>query len=811
MNYHEYEHVARIRKSLAECTVLLKKNGAFPLDGPCKIGAFGSGVRFTVKGGTGSGEVNSRYFVNVEDGLQKAGFEVFGHVWANMYKYYQDKAKKEFLDSIKKKAKEEKMNIISASMGAIMKAPEYDIQPNFKCDAAIYVVSRISGEGTDRTPEKGDFKLTDSEIRDILALDAHYDKFMLVINTGGPVDLSPVMEVGNILVLSQLGVETGAALADILLGKAYPSGKLATTWTASEDYSTAGDFGLRDDVRYREGIYVGYRYFDAFGVEPLFPFGHGLGYTDFEVAAAEKAISISGASVTVSAKVSNIGDFKGKEVAQVYVSCPGGRFDREVKSLAGFVKTSELQPGESEEVKIKFNMKDLAAFDEEAQRWVLEKGDYIVLLGNSSAEVKPCGVLTIDEDVNAGEVVGSFGKVDFADLKNVRGRDFDIKGIRKRKLNVKVLEGILNPTPSTVDETHELKLLGRFGGDDLAYMNVGHYKDGGIIENVIGEASSTVAGAAGESTSMFEECGIPRIVMADGPAGVRIAREYYEDKKGKHAIGASLPESIIEMLPKPVAKVMGAKRVPRHAVIKNQFCTAIPIGTAIAQSFNLEFAEELGKIVGAEAKLYGVDLWLAPALNVHRNVLCGRNFEYYSEDPFVSGKMAAAITKGVQSHEGVGVTIKHFAANSQETNRYASNSVISERAIREIYLKGFGICIRESDPMAIMTSYNLLNGEHTSESRTLTTDVLRDEWGYDGLVMTDWVVGGDILLMKDSKYGTPDPALVAAAGCSLFMPGSKKDVKDIHKGLKAGSVTEEQLRSNTGWLMHVAHRLGKVK
>jgi beta-glucosidase len=188
-------------------------------------------------------------------------------------------------------------------------------------------------------------------------------------------------------------------------------------------------------------------------------------------------------------------------------------------------------------------------------------------------------------------------------------------------------------------------------------------------------------------------------------------------------------------------------------------------------------------------------------------VLCGRNFEYFSEDPLVSGKFAAALTRGVQRHPGRGVTIKHYAANNQETNRYANNSVISERALREIYLKGFGICVREADPFAVMTSYNLLNGEHTSESRALTTDVLRKEFGFDGLVMTDWVIGGNFLLAKGSKYGTPDAALVAAAGCSLFMPGSKKDYKEILAGLRDGRVTSGQLRENAGWLLRVIDRL----
>lgn len=244
MNRYEKEHIERLRPYLSECTVLLKRNGAFPLDAPCTIAAYGSGVRDTVKGGTGSGEVNSRYFVSVEQGLRDAGFTIVNPFWPDMFKAFNEKAKKDFLAGIRKKARRDRTNIITASMGAVMLQPDYIIPLDKTADAAIYVVSRISGEGNDRLAEKGDLKLTDSEVRDILALNECYERFMLVINAGGPVDLEPVMDAGNILVLSQLGVETGAALADILLGKAYPSGKLATTWAVTEDYCTAGDFAF---------------------------------------------------------------------------------------------------------------------------------------------------------------------------------------------------------------------------------------------------------------------------------------------------------------------------------------------------------------------------------------------------------------------------------------------------------------------------------------------------------------------------------------------------------------------------------------
>ena len=806
MNKYEKDNIDRLRPYLGECTVLLKKNGAFPLEGPCRIAACGSGVRDTVKGGTGSGEVNSRYSVSIEQGLKDAGFTITNPFWPDMFRNFSEREKERRRSEIFRKSRKERINIIAASMGAVVKQPDYLIPLDYSADAAIYVVSRISGEGNDRLAEKGDLLLTDSEVRDIITLNARYEKFMLVINAGGPVDLSPVMGVGNILVLSQLGVETGAALADILLGKAYPSGKLTTTWAATEDLCTAGDFGRRDDCRYREGIFVGYRYYDAFGLEPLFPFGYGLGYTEFETGRAE--VKVEGPQVEVSAKISNTGRFAGKETLQVYVSCPQGRLGRENKSLAGFAKTEELAPGASAAVTVSFDIRELAAFDTKAAAYILEKGDYIVLAGADSRDVRPAAVLTLDDDFIVRRSAGMFEGADFDDLRSPGTRDYETEGLPVISLD---LSGCETKLPGKWgDPKTDDGILDGFTAEELAYLNVGNFDPAKMsINSVVGDSAQSVAGAAGESTVLFRDRGIGSLIMSDGPAGVRIARRYYEDEKGKHIIGTAMLESMTDLLPNALRAVLTKeKKPPAGAAVIEQYCTAIPIATAIAQSWNTEFAGICGDIVGSEMDIFGIDLWLAPALNIHRNILCGRNFEYFSEDPLISGKFAAALTKAVQKHPGRGVTIKHYAANNQETNRYASNSIVSERALREIYLRGFGICVREADPVSVMTSYNLLNGVHTSESRALT-EILRSEYGFDGLIMTDWVLGGGILLAKGSKYGTPDAAKVAAAGCSLFMPGGKRDYKQIIAGLKDGTVTERQLKENAGWLLHVMERLGK--
>ncbi len=891
---YERQHLAMLRPHLADCCVLLKKDGKFPLDGPCKLAAYGNGVRGTLKGGTGSGEVNSRYFVTAEMGLVDAGFELVSKDWLEAYDMVRTEAKKAFIKQIKDEARAAHTIAALYGMGAVMPEPEYGLPlltegakldgpaagPSSEtakpaadaakpaADAAIYVLSRICGEGSDRKPIKGDFKLTDTEVSDILALSRAYDRFMLVLNVGGPVDLSPVTGVQNILVLSQLGVDTGAVLADILLGRTVPSGKLATTWSAFEDYCPDIDLGDPDDTYYREGIYVGYRWFDTAGKEPLYPFGYGLSYTEFEIGGAAVSsgaaegrapdnagikVAANGTLVRVSAAVRNVGKYSGRETVQLYVSAPQGRLDKPFQQLAGFAKTRLLAPGESQTVEIEFDLKDIASFDAAPVKnpagctgptgdtwaaYVLEWGSYVLRLGNSSRNTEPAAVLELDADAvtrvvprilqdpgfedkkygqggaveadPAAEIPGTpagEAAVD-ADLAT-SGRSADsfaaegaIPVIRIRATNIKT-----EAAPADLAD-ESLPAMGALTDKQLAELCVGNFAQGLGAVSVIGEASSLVAGAAGQTCAMGD---LPAIVMADGPAGLRLAKKFYRDAKGAHALGgATMPESISELLPAPLAagiKLLGGgkDKTPKNCSPEFQYATAIPIGTALAQSWDLEFARLCGDIVGDEMQRFGVQLWLAPALNIHRSVLCGRNFEYFSEDPLISGKMAAALTLGVQSHPGCGATIKHYAANNQEKNRMNSNSRVSERAMREIYLRGFEICVKEAQPKAVMTSYNLLNGEHTSESAGLIRQFLRCECGFAGIVMTDWVIG--IASMGKHKYRGAKPGCVAKAGGDLFMPGSKADMDDILSALKKGELSRSQLVKNASRVIKMAWEL----
>ncbi len=316
---------------------------------------------------------------------------------------------------------------------------------------------------------------------------------------------------------------------------------------------------------------------------------------------------------------------------------------------------------------------------------------------------------------------------------------------------------------ATVEE-----LVAQLSTEELAEFCVGTLRaDGG---EVVGNASYTVPGAAGDTSSVCKESrGIKNMILADGPAGLRL-QPHFKTKKD----GTLLPGG----------EVMGDAYTPFNPNIDEkevdnyyQYCTAIPIGWALAQSWNTELVEKAGDMVGSEMEQFHVDLWLAPALNIHRNPLCGRNFEYYSEDPYVSGKIAAAMTKESTKHRGKGTTIKHFAVNNQEDNRYFVNAHVSERALREIYLKGFEIAVREAQPLSIMTSYNLLNGIHTANSHDLIQGMARDEWGFKGVVMTDWFTSQDMPMIT----GKFKPAYQSQHLPAVFMQAMTSRCQDARK------------------------------
>lgn len=803
----EKEHIDLVRKTAPECALFLKReDDTLPL-APGKAALYGSGARKTIKGGTGSGDVNVRHFVTVEEGMERAGFEIVSKAWLDAYDQVLVDARAVFVEQIKKEAAELGINAVMYGMGKAMPEPQYEIAMDAECDLAVYVLSRISGEGADRDVSAGDINLSETEIRDILYCSRHYKKFVLVLNVGGMVNLEPVMEVKNILLLGQLGTPTGDVLADILTGVSNPSGKLAMTWAPIEQYPSTKGFGDMDDTVYNEGIYVGYRYFKTADVTPTFPFGYGLSYTKFEIGTASVAADEKKVSVTV--PVTNVETCAGKEVIQLYVSKPSVKLDQPYQELAAFAKTSELKPSENEEVTLTFSLRDLAAYDEELASYVLEKGVYWLRIGNSSEDTVVCAGLKLDADVIVKECKTICPGADIPKFIPADGMEAQERDAQLKKTEAPVYElhaelfqtekvtyseeptEILNKGTGSFEDVKSGKIsveqfISSLTNEQLAYLSIGLYEDNTGMGSMIGASAQTVAGAAGETTKRLEELGVPSLVMADGPAGIRICKIYkIVDGKAK---GVDNPlAGMMEFMDQEQLQMMAAMapkptEEEEKAPIHYAYCTAIPIGTALAQSFNTEMCEKLGDLVGKEMEQFGVHLWLAPAMNIQRSPLCGRNFEYYSEDPVVGGRIAAAITNGVQKHKGCGTTIKHFALNNQETNRMASNSIVSERALREIYLRTFEICIRESAPAAVMSSYNLVNGEHANNSKDIQTHVLRDEWGYEGAVMTDWYAVGGMIAAAGGRENKHPAGLASGcihAGNDLVMPGMEADFEEM--------------------------------
>ena len=784
---YKKNHINFLRESASDCTLFLNKNDEFPIEKPCSVLLIGSGARNTLKGGLGSGDVESRYFTTCEQGLENSGFTVTTKNWLDEYPKFKEQKHSEYVNYILGLAEQYQAYPIDMAEGVVFPEVEYDLEiteEEQKADIAVYVLGRNSGEGMDRKVVKGEVLLTDTEIKDILYLNKKFKKFILVLNVYGVIDISPVKEVSNILLLSQLGVVTGDILSDIILGKTNPSGKLATTWSKIEDYKFLNDFGGLDDTKYLEGVYVGYRYFNSAGVKPLYPFGFGQSYTNFEIKKIN-FLNKKNDQILVKVNVKNIGKYKGKEVVQVYVSPSQENMDKPYQSLVAFKKTKELEPNEETLNILSFKLSEVARYDEKNAYYILDKGKYIIRVGNSSENTKVFGYITLDEDIIIEQLKNIDAKPDFEDYKPQIVYTDDLTGIEEIKLSKDNFKTKKNQYDYQFKVNENIEKL---NDEVLARICVANFREEGEIylDKVVGEA--------GESTSKV--FGISKFfTMVDGPAGLRIAKKYGIDEKGSYRLCPNLLEDYMhdfytEEELKHVDTLENNKN--RKGEIHYQFATALPSATSLAQSFNVEFVEKCGDLVGEEMDIFNVHLWLAPALNIHRNILCGRNFEYFSEDPLISGKMAGAMTRGVQIHKNRGTTIKHYACNNQEFNRKNSNSILSERALREIYLKGFKIAIEESHPIALMTSYNLINGMHSSQNKQLLIDVLRSEWNYDGLIMSDWIYS-NFTAYKVSKHPAQNAMDNIKGGNNLHMGGDKNDYLLLVNSLKEGKLTRDDL------------------
>lgn len=770
-----------------EGIVLLENDGTLPVQ-TGKIALYGAGADLTIKGGTGSGEVNERHAVSIREGLEKAGFEVTTKRWISEYQKLYETEENKYAKDIYKKLLTlnlaEMLNIVGNPFQHPFGQPvtEKDVAES-DTDICVYVVARQAGEGADRRLERNDYSLSNQEKANIAFCAARYEKMIVVINVGCSFDMGFLDEIEGInavVFFCQQGTMGGMAFADLLCGRATPSGKLADSWACKyEDFPFALDYsyinGNVDEEYYREGIYVGYRYFDSFKVAPRYPFGYGLSYTTFSLRTKEVDVSADEISITVSVK--NTGKMAGQEVVQAYVSCPHKLMDKEYQRLAAFEKTEVLAPQEEQKLTLKFHLKDMASYYEADATTVLEAGNYIVRVGNSSRNTEIAAVAYLDETV----IIGQHENI----CKNERKVIEIIPEMAEEKLapDIPVLiisaaefttEAYQYQTPEIYASLETDALLDSLTLEEQVALTVGNGMKGGNYFHA--------PGSAGVTTVKLLDKGIPNVCLADGPAGLRLQRRSTVTKTG--SVKAVDPYiSLMKYIPEAGKKVLLGN--PDRSPVIYQFTTAFPVGLALAQTWNKALAERVGEAVGEEMKAYGVTYWLAPALNIHRNPLCGRNFEYYSEDPYLSGMFAAAITKGVQMNRGCYVTLKHFCCNNQEDNRNKTNANVSERALREIYLRGFEIAVRESNPGSVMTSYNKVNGTYVNNSYDLNTKVLRNEWGFDGVVMTDWFATGKNL---------GSHALALAAGNDLIMPGGSTAEKEILKAVECGEIKKEDVR-----------------
>ena len=751
------EHIQLSKEAAKEGMVLLKnENGLLPLEAGSKIALFGKGSFDYVKGGGGSGDVYTAYVRNLYEGLKAQ--ETAVQIYEPLSAFYRTDIQHQY------------------EAGA---APGMTVEPELPAeladgakayaDIAVVVISRFSGEGWDRSSIEcnnefnpwdnetsmpkiskevfpdGDFYLTSREKAMLSMVKDRFDNIVVVLNIGGIIDLSWVKDddqISSALLAWQGGMEGGLAMAELLTGNGNPSGKLVDTFAArTEDYpSTANFHESFDYVNYTEDIYVGYRYFETIpGAKEkvVYPFGYGLSYTTFylDIPVVEQTED----EICTTVQVTNTGDTAGKEVVQLYFEAPQGILKKPARQLAAFAKTRLLLPGETQLVRLSFKKEDMASYDDLGKiaksAYVLEKGIYKIYAGTSVRDIEEIDQMELSKNVITRQLSahlvpnslkermlsdGSFEALPQSECPDINECVFE-------KMKPGTEEG-LTPAVRSCSRGALFDTYGKKQFIDVAQGKLSldefmaQLSDDDLLHLLGGQPNTGVANTFGFGN--LPDYGVPSIMTADGPAGLRIGSEC------------------------------------------GVCTTAWPCATLLACTWNPALIQQIGQAGAEEVKENNLAVWLTPAVNIHRNPLCGRNFEYYSEDPLIAGKMGAAMVKGIQSQH-IAASVKHFAANNKETNRKHSDSRVSERALREIYLRVFEIIVKEAQPWTIMSSYNAINGHRASENHELLEDILRGEWGFKGMVTTDWWTRAEhykeIKAGNDIKMGTGFPDRVKKA------------------------------------------------
>lgn len=757
-------------KMVSEGIVMLKNdNNALPLDTDKEVAVFGRIQFHYYKSGTGSGGmVNVTKVVNILDGLIDNGIKV----------------NEKLLGTYRKWDKENPFDLGEGWGGEPWSQKEMPLDEGLvketakSCETAIVIIGRTAGEEQDNRLEAGSYLLSDDEIAMLTVVRKHFKKVVLLLNVGNIIDMTDINRIApdSVLYVWQGGMTGGKGTADVLTGKVSPSGKLPDTIAyKASDYPSDANFG-REKNRdiYAEDIYVGYRYFETFAKEKvLYPFGFGLSYTGFEIK-TEKAEITEGA-VKLSVSVKNIGSYKGKEVIEVYCEAPQGRLGKAARVLCGFEKTRELVPQEEQVVEIAVDIAKLASYDDSGVTgnkscYVLEAGEYKFYVGSDVRSAEYACSFEQGEDLVTERLTQSLAPVEsFERIKPVcEGGAFSIGREAVPVSEVDESARRLEKLPKEIAYTGDkgIKLWDVKNGKNTMDGFIAQLSDYDLSCIIRGEGMGSprvtagTASAFGGVSENLNGFGIPAGCCSDGPSGMRLD--------------------------------CGTKAF------------SLPNGTMIASSFNKELTSELFAFMGLEMAANKVDCLLGPGMNIHRHPLNGRNFEYFSEDPFLTGKMAAAELKGMAG-AGVTGTIKHFCANNRETNRHFIDSVVSERALREIYLKGFEIAVKEGGASSVMTTYGRVNGLWTAGNFDLNTVILREEWGFKGFTMTDWWANINVRGKEPDKT---DLAAMARAQNDVYMvcPDGEKNDDNTLAALENGGIERCELQRNAanicGFLLH---------
>ena len=715
------EHLALARRAASEGMVLLRnENEALPLSKKASVALFGRNQFDVFKGGGGAADLWAVSYVSFADAMNEAG-NIYQPI-LKKYRAYCEANKNNTLNKIH--------SHYTWSLQEIpLKEDEVKLAAE-NCDTAVVFIGRFAAEGFDIKDAWSEYQINGAEDNMLAVVTKHFKKTVLVFNLPGMLNLSFLKKhkIDAILQAFMPGMEAGNALADVLYGDVTPSGKLPDSWTEyGHEYPTNETFST-EKVVYSEGIYMGYRYFDTFKKDVVYPFGFGLSYTEFDYETV--SFDIDKTVVTINVKVTNAGSFSGRETVQCYLSVPDGEVEQPYQILCGFEKTALLKPGESEKVTIKTDLLDFTAYSEEKAVYMLEKGKYIFRVGKHSRATMPIFAVELDETVICRRVKNRLKPQEKIDELKKEGILFEeVKDIPVIKADFKDFITEIPPEKLVLNELKKgaectftdvlsgkrtaEELVAQLSDEELARILTA---DGPEKRRALGFENKELAAGEGTHTHPVKELGIPSSVMQDGPAGVRASAF--------------------------------ANPVPPDEDIVGTDCIAYPSATLLAATWDRELMREIGAAITVDMDRYGYNGLCAPGINLHRNPRCGRNFEYFSEDPFLSAEMAIAEILGIQQKTdgtptGRYAVLKHFACNNSEDGRLDSDSVLSERCARELYLRAFEYVIKKAEPLSVMGAYNKVNGEFACANSDLLDGICRTEWGYKGWIMTDWSVHTD--------------------------------------------------------------------